>query len=151
MNLCHHQLAGRFDLGKSEVCGLGGQPDLAYAAELARRGFVTVALDAIGFEEPQLVAGHERHLVRAVVASAGWADTAGRLPAGHRKRSCSAPILASQAVPTGPYRSPAFCTEPTTAPTAPTSSPPRAGAIFGAIEVARPRGRAQPDRFTMSE
>jgi dienelactone hydrolase len=48
---CHHQHAGEFDLGKSEVCGLRGAPDQAYAAELARAGFVTIAPDAIGFEE----------------------------------------------------------------------------------------------------
>lgn len=33
---CHHQHAGEFDLGKSEVCGLRGDPDQAYAAELAQ-------------------------------------------------------------------------------------------------------------------
>jgi hypothetical protein len=35
---CHHQHSGQFDLGKSEVVGLRGDPDQAYAAELARRG-----------------------------------------------------------------------------------------------------------------
>lgn len=48
---CHHQHAGQFDLGKSEAVGLRGDPDLAYAHELAERGFVTIAPDAIGFEE----------------------------------------------------------------------------------------------------
>jgi dienelactone hydrolase len=48
---CHHQHAGQFDLGKSEVCGLRGDPDQAYAAELAQRGFITIAPDAIGFED----------------------------------------------------------------------------------------------------
>jgi dienelactone hydrolase len=47
---CHHQHAGEFDLGKSEVCGLRGDPDQAYAAELAQRGFITISPDAIGFE-----------------------------------------------------------------------------------------------------
>ncbi|GAB2572140.1 hypothetical protein Aab01nite_03600 [Paractinoplanes abujensis] len=48
---CHHQHAQQFDLGKSEVVGLRGHPGQAYAAELAQRGFVTIAPDAIGFEE----------------------------------------------------------------------------------------------------
>jgi dienelactone hydrolase len=48
---CHHQHAGEFDLGKSEVCGLRGESDQAYASELAERGFVTIAPDAIGFED----------------------------------------------------------------------------------------------------
>lgn len=48
---CHHQHAGQFDLGKSEVLGLRGHPDQQYAAELARAGFVTIAADAIGFED----------------------------------------------------------------------------------------------------
>lgn len=43
---CHHQHAGRFDRGKSEVVGLRGDEDQRYAAELAQRGFVTVAPDA---------------------------------------------------------------------------------------------------------
>ena len=48
---CHHQHDNQFDLGKSEACGLRGNPDLAYAAELAQRGFVTISPDAIGFED----------------------------------------------------------------------------------------------------
>lgn len=48
---CHHQHAGQFDLGMSEPCGLRGDPDQAYAAELAQRGFITIAPDAIGFED----------------------------------------------------------------------------------------------------
>jgi|HubBroStandDraft_5_1064220.scaffolds.fasta_scaffold27131_3 dienelactone hydrolase len=49
--LAHHQHAGQFDLGKSEVVGLAGDPDQAYGAELAERGFVVIAPDAIAFEE----------------------------------------------------------------------------------------------------
>src|ERR1035437_1150089 len=48
---CHHQHAGKFALGKSEVVGLAGDPDQAYASELAEQGFITIAPDAIGFEE----------------------------------------------------------------------------------------------------
>jgi dienelactone hydrolase len=48
---CHHQHASQFELGKSEIAGLGGDPDQALGPELARRGFVVLAPDAIGFEE----------------------------------------------------------------------------------------------------
>jgi dienelactone hydrolase len=48
---CHHQHAGKFAVGKSEVVGLEGDPDQAYASELAEQGFITIAPDAIGFEE----------------------------------------------------------------------------------------------------
>jgi hypothetical protein len=48
---CHHQHAGKFALGKSEVVGLAGDPDQAYASELAEQGFITIAPDAVGFEE----------------------------------------------------------------------------------------------------
>jgi len=38
-------------LGKSEVVGLVGNPDQAYGAELAERGYVVMAPDALAFEE----------------------------------------------------------------------------------------------------
>jgi dienelactone hydrolase len=50
---CHHQHHGEFELGKSEVVGLMGDPDQAYAKELAERGYITFAPDAIAFEERQ--------------------------------------------------------------------------------------------------
>lgn len=49
--LAHHQHAGQFDLGKSEVVGLASDPDQAYGAELAERGYVVIAPDAIAFED----------------------------------------------------------------------------------------------------
>lgn len=49
--ICFHQHAGNRLLGKSEVVGLAGDPDQAYASELAERGFVTLAADAICFED----------------------------------------------------------------------------------------------------
>jgi dienelactone hydrolase len=48
---CHHQHDFNFVLGKSEVVGLAGDPDQNYAAELAERGYITFAPDAIAFEE----------------------------------------------------------------------------------------------------
>jgi len=49
--ICHHQHAGQYDLGKSEVVGWGGNPQQACAAELCARGYLTLAPDTIGFEE----------------------------------------------------------------------------------------------------
>jgi dienelactone hydrolase len=48
---CFHQHGGNRFLGKSEVVGLSGDGDQAYASELAERGFITLAPDAICFEE----------------------------------------------------------------------------------------------------
>jgi len=44
--LCLHQTTR---IGKGEPAGLGGKPDLAYALELARRGYVTLAPDYPNF------------------------------------------------------------------------------------------------------
>jgi dienelactone hydrolase len=48
--IAHHQHAGQFDLGKSEVVGLAGNPDQAYGAELAECGYLVMAPDAPAFE-----------------------------------------------------------------------------------------------------
>lgn len=48
---CHHQHALNFVIGKSEVVGLAGDSDQAYAKELAELGYITFAPDAIAFEE----------------------------------------------------------------------------------------------------
>ncbi len=48
---CFHQHGGNRLIGKSEVMGLSGDPDQAYAKELAERGYVTLAPDAICFED----------------------------------------------------------------------------------------------------
>src|SRR5262249_37832709 len=46
--LCLHQTVS---IGKDETLGLGGKPDLHYARELARRGYVAIAPDYPGFGE----------------------------------------------------------------------------------------------------
>jgi dienelactone hydrolase len=46
--LCLHQTVA---IGKDEPVGLGGNPDLRYATELARRGYVTLAPDYPNFGE----------------------------------------------------------------------------------------------------
>ncbi len=50
---CHHQHDSNWSIGKSEVVGLQGDPDMAYAVELAEKGFIALAPDAITFEERQ--------------------------------------------------------------------------------------------------
>jgi dienelactone hydrolase len=51
--LCHHQHAGQYQVGKDGPAGLGSTPDQHYALELARRGYVTLAPDALCFGERQ--------------------------------------------------------------------------------------------------
>lgn len=70
---CHHQHAGNYALGKSEVVGLGGDPDQVYAHELAERGYVTFAPDAIAFEERDWSESH---------GEAGYFEMATRLVQG---------------------------------------------------------------------
>ncbi|HUG53447.1 MAG TPA: acetylxylan esterase [Vicinamibacteria bacterium] len=55
--LCHHQHGGQFEVGKDGPAGLGSTPDQHYALELARRGYVTIAPDALVFGERQDPAG----------------------------------------------------------------------------------------------
>ena len=45
---CYHQHTSE-RIGKDELVGVAGNPDLAYAKELAERGYVTLAPDAITF------------------------------------------------------------------------------------------------------
>lgn len=49
--LINHQHNREHHLGKSEVCGLAGNPLQAFGPELAKRGFVVLAPDAICFED----------------------------------------------------------------------------------------------------
>ena len=49
--VCHHQHASMYNRAKSEMVGHFGDPDLAYAMELAKRGYVTIAPDALPFED----------------------------------------------------------------------------------------------------
>jgi dienelactone hydrolase len=49
--LVHHQHHGQRHLGKSEVCGLAGDPLQAFGTALARQGMVVLAPDSICFED----------------------------------------------------------------------------------------------------
>lgn len=49
--LINHQHNREHHLGKSEVCGLAGNPLQAFGPALARKGFVVLAPDSICFEE----------------------------------------------------------------------------------------------------
>jgi dienelactone hydrolase len=49
--LINHQHNSERHLGKSEVCGLAGNPLQAFGPELARKGFVVLAPDSICFED----------------------------------------------------------------------------------------------------
>lgn len=48
--IIHHQHHGQRHLGKSEVCGLAGDPLQAFGPALARRGLAVLAPDSICFE-----------------------------------------------------------------------------------------------------
>ncbi len=49
--LVHHQHNGERHLGKSEVCGLAGDPLQAFGPALAKKGIVVLAPDSICFED----------------------------------------------------------------------------------------------------
>lgn len=49
--LINHQHNGERNLGKSEVCGLAGNPLQAFGPELAKQGFVVIAPDSLCFED----------------------------------------------------------------------------------------------------
>lgn len=49
--ITHHQHASHYNTGKSEVVGLFGDKSIAYGKELAKRGYIVFAPDAIGFED----------------------------------------------------------------------------------------------------
>lgn len=50
----HHQHNGQRHLGKSEVCGLAGDPLQAFGPVLAARGIVVIAADSICFEDRRM-------------------------------------------------------------------------------------------------
>ena len=49
--LAIHPHAGQYHLGKSETAGLTGNPDWHYGLELARRGYIVLCPDLLGFED----------------------------------------------------------------------------------------------------
>jgi dienelactone hydrolase len=49
--LAIHQHGGQYDLGKSELVGLRGDPQYAYGRELCQRGYVVLCPDMLCFEE----------------------------------------------------------------------------------------------------
>jgi dienelactone hydrolase len=51
--VCIHQHKGEFHIGKSELVGFVGDPNMAFAVELCRRGYIAIVPDLEGFEERQ--------------------------------------------------------------------------------------------------
>ncbi len=49
--LAIHQHGGQYDLGKSELVGLSGDPQYAYGRELCQRGYMVLCPDMLCFEE----------------------------------------------------------------------------------------------------
>lgn len=56
---CHHQHSSNYNVAKSEIIGLIGDPDLAYAKELANNGYIAFAPDSVAFEERNWHYNHE--------------------------------------------------------------------------------------------
>ncbi len=52
--IIHHQHNGQRNFGKSEVCGLIGDPLQAFGPQLAKRGFVVLCRDSICFEDRRI-------------------------------------------------------------------------------------------------
>ncbi len=72
---CHHQHAGQYDLGKSEVVGWAGNPQQAYAAELCARGYVTFSPDTVCFEErrdPRFEGDQYERFLSEELSLKGW-------------------------------------------------------------------------------
>jgi dienelactone hydrolase len=49
--LIHHQHNSEWHLGKSEICGIKGDPLNAFGPSLASNGFIVLAPDSVGFED----------------------------------------------------------------------------------------------------
>jgi dienelactone hydrolase len=60
--LALHQHASQWMIGKSEICGLAGDPHQAFGPALARRGICVLAPDAIGFESRMASSGAGENL-----------------------------------------------------------------------------------------
>jgi dienelactone hydrolase len=75
--LCHHAHALQYHVGKDGPAGLGGSYDAPSAVELARRGYVALAPDALCFNERQDPAGRLKASAYEKY-EAGWRIAAGR-------------------------------------------------------------------------
>jgi len=67
--LVHHQHNSQWHLGKSEVCGLAGDPLQAFGPALARHGIVVLAPDALCFEDRH---AHQSGIAPAPAPDADW-------------------------------------------------------------------------------
>jgi dienelactone hydrolase len=67
--LVHHQHNSQWHLGKSEVCGLAGDPLQAFGPALARHGIVVLAPDALCFEDRH---AHQSGIAPAPDPDADW-------------------------------------------------------------------------------